>query len=559
MSKFYARMQQRRGTAAEWTAANPILQAGEIGYETDTEQFKIGNGTDTWSAIEYWEGALPDQTSNSGKFLTTDGTDAAWADVDTFPSQSGNSGYFLTTDGTAVAWAEVDALPTQTGNTGYYLKTDGTTASWDELSIDDLVAVSLDDIDGVTITGTPGEGQSLIYDSSTSQWINVESGGSVSVSATAPAGPDNGDMWWNSEDAVLYVYYVDVDADGYWVEATAGPLLNQALADLSDTNITSPTIDQTLVYNGTQWVNQDSSGGGLTVSATSPEGPDNGDMWFSSNDGKTYVYYSDGDSSQWVEVGASVSIDTTPPGSPVAGDMWWDPDNGNLYIYYTDVDSSQWVSATGPQVFVGTTAPAGYQGQLWFNSSTGKTYIYFDDGTSAQWVSAIGGLNIASSDLPAGTILQVVSTTKTDTFSSTATSLTDVTGLTATITPVSTSSKIVVMASVAFGTKKNSDNVAGWTVLRDSTNLVQPSSPGSRSPILLYNTSKDLSMGDNMMYLSSFTIVDTPTTTSATVYKVQAQTSNTDQTFHVNRSDNDADSVVRPRGVSTITLMEVAG
>jgi len=168
MSKFYARMQQRRGTAAEWTAANPILQAGEIGYETDTEQFKIGNGTDTWSALEYWEGALPDQTSNSGKFLTTDGTDAAWADVDTFPSQSGNSGYFLTTDGTAVAWAEVDALPTQTGNTGYYLKTDGTTASWDELSIDDLVAVSLDDIDGVTITGTPGEGQSLIYDSSTS-------------------------------------------------------------------------------------------------------------------------------------------------------------------------------------------------------------------------------------------------------------------------------------------------------------------------------------------------------------------------------------------------------
>ena len=269
MSKFYARMQQRRGTAAEWTAANPILQAGEIGYETDTEQFKIGNGTDTWSALEYWEGALPDQTSNSGKFLTTDGTDAAWADVDTFPSQSGNSGYFLTTDGTAVAWAEVDALPTQTGNTGYYLKTDGTTASWDELSIDDLVAVSLDDIDGVTITGTPGEGQSLIYDSSTSQWINVESGGSVSVSATAPAGPDNGDMWWNSEDAVLYVYYVDVDADGYWVEATAGPLLNQALADLSDTNITSPTIDQTLVYNGTQWVNQDSNTAGNVIQVVS--------------------------------------------------------------------------------------------------------------------------------------------------------------------------------------------------------------------------------------------------------------------------------------------------
>ena len=559
MSKFYARMQQRRGTAAEWTAANPILQAGEIGYETDTEQFKIGNGTDTWSALEYWEGALPDQTSNSGKFLTTDGTDAAWADVDTFPSQSGNSGYFLTTDGTAVAWAEVDALPTQTGNTGYYLKTDGTTASWDELSIDDLVAVSLNDIDGVTITGTPLEGQSLIYDSSTSQWINVESGGSVSVSATAPIGPDHGDMWWNSEDAVLYVYYVDVDADGYWVEATAGPLLNQALADLSDTNITSPTTDQTLVYNETQWVNQDSSGGGLTVSATPPAGPDNGDMWFSSNDGKTYVYYSDGDSSQWVEVGASVSgefitVSSTAPTSPEHGALWWDPDNGNLYIYYTDVDSSQWVSATGPQVFVGTTAPAGYQGQLWFNSSTGKTYVYFDDGTSAQWVSAIGGLNIASSDLPAGSILQVVSTTKTDTFTSSSTSFVDITGLSATITPRSTSSKILVMASVASG--NTGSQQSGFRFMRDATPIAVGDAAGSRTPVTI-----GAYFGGSISnyHLSTLTsqVLDTPGTTSSVTYKVQGNTNG--DTLTINRNGADLDVSTVRRAVSTITLMEVAG
>ena len=39
------RMQQRRGTAAQWTGANPTLAAGEIGYETDTGKFKIGNGS----------------------------------------------------------------------------------------------------------------------------------------------------------------------------------------------------------------------------------------------------------------------------------------------------------------------------------------------------------------------------------------------------------------------------------------------------------------------------------------------------------------------------------
>ena len=48
------RMQQRRGTAAQWTAANPILAAGEIGFETDTSRFKMGNGSSTWSALTYF-------------------------------------------------------------------------------------------------------------------------------------------------------------------------------------------------------------------------------------------------------------------------------------------------------------------------------------------------------------------------------------------------------------------------------------------------------------------------------------------------------------------------
>jgi hypothetical protein len=48
------RMQQRRGTAAQWTSANPILNAGEIGYETDTNQFKIGDGTNHWADLSYF-------------------------------------------------------------------------------------------------------------------------------------------------------------------------------------------------------------------------------------------------------------------------------------------------------------------------------------------------------------------------------------------------------------------------------------------------------------------------------------------------------------------------
>jgi hypothetical protein len=51
------RMQQRRGLAAQWNAANPVLAAGEIGFETDTNKFKMGNGTSTWSSLVYFANA----------------------------------------------------------------------------------------------------------------------------------------------------------------------------------------------------------------------------------------------------------------------------------------------------------------------------------------------------------------------------------------------------------------------------------------------------------------------------------------------------------------------
>jgi hypothetical protein len=48
------RQQQRRGTATQWTSANPILAAGEIGFETDTNKFKIGDGTNRWASLTYF-------------------------------------------------------------------------------------------------------------------------------------------------------------------------------------------------------------------------------------------------------------------------------------------------------------------------------------------------------------------------------------------------------------------------------------------------------------------------------------------------------------------------
>ncbi len=46
-------IQFRRDTAAAWTAANPVLAAGELGLETDTTYYKIGNGSTAWNSLSY--------------------------------------------------------------------------------------------------------------------------------------------------------------------------------------------------------------------------------------------------------------------------------------------------------------------------------------------------------------------------------------------------------------------------------------------------------------------------------------------------------------------------
>ena len=48
------KIQLRRDTSANWTSANPTLFSGEIGFETNTGKFKIGNGSSVWSALDYF-------------------------------------------------------------------------------------------------------------------------------------------------------------------------------------------------------------------------------------------------------------------------------------------------------------------------------------------------------------------------------------------------------------------------------------------------------------------------------------------------------------------------
>ena len=66
-------IQVRRGTAAQWTSANPTLAAGEWGYETDTNKVKIGNGSTAWNSLGY-QGAGDIEGVTAGTGLSGGGT-----------------------------------------------------------------------------------------------------------------------------------------------------------------------------------------------------------------------------------------------------------------------------------------------------------------------------------------------------------------------------------------------------------------------------------------------------------------------------------------------------
>ena len=162
---------------------------------------------------------------------------------------------------------------------------------------------------------------------------------------------------------------------------------------------------------------------------------------------------------------------------------------------------------------------------------------------------------------PLGTILQVVSTAKTDTFSTTSTSFVDVTGLTATITPSSATSKILIMTHVPIGHTATGTNQGGQIRLNGgnaSDYVGDASSNRVRAAGWTGSNQNDANIA-NSAFAQSIVFLDSPATTSAVPYAVQARTGVSGQTLYVGRSGTDTDNASFARLPSSITLMEVAG
>ncbi len=168
--------------------------------------------------------------------------------------------------------------------------------------------------------------------------------------------------------------------------------------------------------------------------------------------------------------------------------------------------------------------------------------------------------NGTASGFGGGKVLQVVQTVKTDTFTTTSGTLVDITGLSASITPSATSSKILVSASVWAGTALY---VVHLALFRDSTEIGKADTAGSRPVSFLDVTGSGESITDGQIMQSTGELLDSPATTSSVTYQIKGarRYDNSGQTLYINRSyqDRDVGNTYDQRKVSTVTLMEIAG
>jgi len=194
------------------------------------------------------------------------------------------------------------------------------------------------------------------------------------------------------------------------------------------------------------------------------------------------------------------------------------------------------------------------------SSNTDRVLTLPDEaGTVLTTVSGLTAGNLTgsvpASAMPAGSVIQVVQAVKTNTFSSSSNSWVDVTGWSASITPSSTSSKILVLA----GGYTSHDALNGFAYLklvRNSTDIALGDSRGSATRATMDAAQQNAGTVSIIAKHSSIVFLDSPSSTSSVTYKLQMICTNSTLTFvGGTASTSDAN---RSNVPTTITLMEIA-
>jgi len=164
----------------------------------------------------------------------------------------------------------------------------------------------------------------------------------------------------------------------------------------------------------------------------------------------------------------------------------------------------------------------------------------------------VGGIPAGASG---GGIIQTVHTIKTDTFTTTSNSYVDLTGLSVSITPASTSNKILIFYYIG-GSSNGSGYDSIFKLVRNSTDIALAAAAGNRK----LAQCKFQATSSSHTYFTSALHLDSPSLTSSITYKVQIAVQN-GGTSLINRTgaDNDNTDAFNARTTSGIVAMEVSG
>ena len=161
---------------------------------------------------------------------------------------------------------------------------------------------------------------------------------------------------------------------------------------------------------------------------------------------------------------------------------------------------------------------------------------------------------VPDANAPPGSVIQVVQVVKTDVFSSTSGTMVDITGLSASITPISASNRIMAMITITGGSEA-ANNLVDFQLVRNSTAIFlgDTRSGYNRASVGGFRGVYDIN-GANSFGMS---FVDSPATTSSTTYKLQAKCEG--GTFRINTNGSNASGNVWSfTAASSIILMEIA-
>jgi len=196
------------------------------------------------------------------------------------------------------------------------------------------------------------------------------------------------------------------------------------------------------------------------------------------------------------------------------------------------------VTNSGIPVFADSTARDNSFGGTGEKVLAEGQFAYLESTNATQYYDGAAWQPVASSK-----IAQVVSTTKTDAFSTTSASYVDVTGLSVTITPTAASSTILVMTGIAMSA--SSGGRAAVQVVRGSTNIAISTG---------FSEANQTSSAYDIIYQTQYVSInhlDSPATTSATTYKIQEKAQA--GTAYVNAQGGNTTY----GNVSTLTVMEI--